>query len=413
MTVTTPWPYFILSACMISVAGVLARILRLNAGKLNIPLESLRGLLATSVLFHHAMVNYFYFQTGKWLMPPSRFYVFLGSAPVTLFFFLSGFLFWSKCIAHNGIGGYGTFLVARARRLVPAYYASVGIMLLIVFLNTHFKLAVPLKTFGGELARLLMFLPTPSVNGFQQAFYINAGVVWTLMCEIVFYLLLPLLFWLFKGYRVFIYIALASCIPWVLARHGVVFTVNPPPTTKVGPLIILVLDLFFGLGFGLGMVVAFLNTRCPQHWRQVLRQRRWTPIPLFFLAAPVLLKVDLYTPTEFFLLIVVFVFVVAGNDFLGLLSSPAVFLLGTVSYSFYITHGIVLFALSHLLNRWIQIRTLSPLQYWSLIGVVGVITVCFATLLYWTVERRFMKPSSALSRTFTAEQQEAGALVSR
>jgi peptidoglycan/LPS O-acetylase OafA/YrhL len=285
---------------MISVAGVLARILRLNAGKLNIPLESLRGLLATSVLFHHAMVNYFYFQTGKWLMPPSRFYVFLGSAPVTLFFFLSGFLFWSKCIAHNGIGGYGTFLVARARRLVPAYYASVGIMLLIVFLNTHFKLAVPLKTFGGELARLLMFLPTPSVNGFQQAFYINAGVVWTLMCEIVFYLLLPLLFWLFKGYRVFIYIALASCIPWVLARHGVVFTVNPPPTTKVGPLIILVLDLFFGLGFGLGMVVAFLNTRCPQHWRQVLRQRRWTPIPLFFLAAPVLLKVDLYTPTEFF-----------------------------------------------------------------------------------------------------------------
>jgi peptidoglycan/LPS O-acetylase OafA/YrhL len=90
-----------------------------------------------------------------------------------------------------------------------------------------------------------------------------------------------------------------------------------------------------------------------------------------------------------------------------------VFLLGTVSYSFYITHGIVLFALSHLLNRWIQIRTLSPLQYWSLIGVVGVITVCFATLLYWTVERRFMKPSSALSRTFTAEQQEAGALVSR
>ncbi|HEY4050537.1 MAG TPA: hypothetical protein VGM27_27040, partial [Acidobacteriaceae bacterium] len=67
MTVTAPWPYFVLSGCIIGVAGVLARILRLDTRKLNVPLESLRGLLATSVLFHHALVSYFYFQTGKWV----------------------------------------------------------------------------------------------------------------------------------------------------------------------------------------------------------------------------------------------------------------------------------------------------------------------------------------------------------
>jgi peptidoglycan/LPS O-acetylase OafA/YrhL len=94
---------------------------------------------------------------------------------------------------------------------------------------------------------------------------------------------------------------------------------------------------------------------------------------------------------------IVFVFVVAGNDFFGLLSSRAVFLLGTVSYSFYITHGIVLFVLSHLFNRWVPVQTLSPLEYWSLIGVVGVTAVCFSMLLYWTVERRFMRRSLALS----------------
>jgi peptidoglycan/LPS O-acetylase OafA/YrhL len=355
------------------------------------------------VLFHHAMVSYFYFQTGKWVTPASRFYAFLGSAPVTLFFFMSGFLFWSKCMARNGIGGYGSFLVARVRRLVPAYYVSVGVVLLIVFVSTHFELAVPPKTFAGEVMGLLMFIPTFSVNGFQQALYVNAGVVWTLMFEIAFYLLLPILFLIFKGYRVFIYIALAASISWVLARRGVVFPFDPP-TRPTGPLIILLLDSFFGLGFGLGMVVAFLYARCPPQWRQVLQQRRWTPIPLFFLAAPVLLKVDYYAPTEFLLLIIVFVFVVAGNDFFGLLSSPAVFLLGTISYSFYITHGIVLFVLSHLLNRWVQIRTLSPLRYWSFIGVVAVTATCFATLLYWTVERRFMRRSSALSPTSSSEQ---------
>jgi peptidoglycan/LPS O-acetylase OafA/YrhL len=183
------------------------------------------------------------------------------------------------------------------------------------------------------------------------------------------------------------------------------------PSTKItGKIALLLLDLFFGFGFGLGMAVAFLYARCPPHWKQVLQQRRWTPIPLFFLAAPVLLKVGFYAPAEFFLLIVVFAFVAAGNDFFGLLSLPSVFLMGTVSYSFYITHGIVLFVLSHLLNRWVQITTLSPLQYWSFIGVVGVTALCFSTLLYWTVERRFMKRSSALAQIGTATQP---ALVTR
>ena len=77
----------------------------------------MRGLLAISVLFSHAVVNYFYFQTGVWTNPPTPFYAFLGPGPVTLFFFLSGFVFWSKCLAHDGIGGYRSFLAARARRL--------------------------------------------------------------------------------------------------------------------------------------------------------------------------------------------------------------------------------------------------------------------------------------------------------
>jgi peptidoglycan/LPS O-acetylase OafA/YrhL len=161
------------------------------------------------------------------------------------------------------------------------------------------------------------------------------------------------------------------------------------------PFIAFALNSVFGFGFGIGMLVAFLYARCPKRWWRVLKQRRLTPISLFCLAAPVLFKVGTYSPAEFWLLGVVFVFVVAGNDFFGLLSSRGVFLLGTVSYSFYITHGIVLFVFSHLVNQWVPIRTLSPLQYWFLIGVMGVTAVCFSTLLYWTVERRFMRRSSA------------------
>jgi peptidoglycan/LPS O-acetylase OafA/YrhL len=397
MSITSPLPYFVLAPCLIGVAGILARFMPLNRDKLHIPLESLRGILAMSVLFSHALVTYFYFQTGVWTSPPSPFYAFLGPGPVTLFFFLSGFLFWSKCLAQGGIKSYRSFLAARVRRLIPAYYVSVAIVMFLVLGRTHFKLAVPLTTFLGEIARWLIFVPARDVNGLPRADLMNASVVWSLMFEVIFYLLLPLMFFVFKGNRIFIYMALAGAVSWTLARHG--FTAFTPALVRAGtlPFVAFALNSVFGLGFGIGMLVAVLYARCPKHVWRVLKQRRLTPIPLFFLSAPVLFKVGSYSPAEFLLLGVVFVFIVAGNDFFGLLSSKAVFLLGSASYSFYITHGIVLFVFTHLFNRWAPIRTLSPLQYWSLIGLVGITAVCFSTLLYRTVEQRFMKHSSALS----------------
>jgi peptidoglycan/LPS O-acetylase OafA/YrhL len=396
MPITTPLAYFVLAPCLIGVAGILARFLPKDRGKLNVPLESLRGLLAMSVFFSHAVVTYFYFLRGVWGAPPTPFYALLGPGPVILFFFLSGFLFWSKCLVHHGIGGYGSFLAGRVRRLIPAYYLSVAVVMLLVLAKTRFKLAVPLTTFLGELARWLIFVPSREVNGLQQAHLINASVVWTLMFEVIFYLLLPLLFFLFKGYRIFLYLAIAGAVSWTLARHG--FVAFTPAVVRAGllPFVTFALNSVFGFGFGIGMLVAFLDARCPKRWWQVLKQRRLIPIPLFCLSAPVLFNIGPYSAAEFWLLSVVFVFVVAGNDFFGLLSSRAVFLLGTVSYSFYITHGIVLFVFSHLFNRWVPIRTWSALEYWSLMSLSGVTAVCISTLLYWTVERRFMRRSAVL-----------------
>jgi peptidoglycan/LPS O-acetylase OafA/YrhL len=385
MSITSPLFYFVLAPCLIGVAGMLAHFVPLRRDKLHIPLESLRGLLAMSVLFSHAVVTYFYFQTGVWTSPPAPFYAFLGPGAVILFSFLSGFLFWSKCLAHDGIKTYRSFLAARGRRLIPAYYVSVAIVMLLVLARMHFKLVAPLTTFLGELVRWLIFLPTHEVDGFARASLVNASVVWSLMFEVMFYLLLPLMFFLFKGYRILVYMAIAGAVSWTLARHG--FTAFTPALVRGGPLpfVAFALNSVFGFGFGIGMLVAVLYARCPKHVWQALKQRRLTPIPLFFVSAPLIFKVGMYSAAEFLLLGVVFVFIVAGNDFFGLLSSKAVFLLGTVSYSFYITHGIVLFVFSHLFNRW------------ALIGLVGVAAVCFSTLLYSTVEHRFMKRSSAFS----------------
>jgi peptidoglycan/LPS O-acetylase OafA/YrhL len=232
------------------------------------------------------------------------------------------------------------------------------------------------------------------------------------MFEAAFYLLLPLIFFLFKGYRIFLHLGIAVAVSWTLARHG--FTEFTPALVRAGilPFLTFALNSVFGFGFGIGMLVAFLHARRPKHWWRVLKQKRLIPIPLFCLAAPVLFNVGGYSPAEFWLLGVVFLFIAAGNDFLGLLSSRAVFQLGTISYSFYITHGIVLFVLSHLFNRWAPIRAMPPLQYWSFIGLVGVTAVCFSTLLYWMVERRFMRRSPAFVTSDTARIVPAPNLTS-
>ena len=410
MAITSPAFYFVLIGLLIGVATLLSRGTRQDAKKLNVPLESLRGLLAVSVLSCHALVSYFSFKTGKWDPPPSAFFSYAGTESVEMFFFMSAFLFWSKCLANNGVGGYGSFLVKRLRRLAPAYYVSALLIVLVVLVRTHFRILISPLTFLGQLLMWLVFIPTPTMNGLKDVPNINASVTWTLFLEILFYLMLPVLYRIFKGYRILIGVGAALAIYAALALRGVRMSSDPHTTSPVA-LGVLFLDLLFGFGFGLGLLLAFVFKTCPPEWLAVLRQRRWTPIALLCLAAPMLLKVKYYDAPQFLFVIVFFAFVAAGNDFFGFLSLRGVFLLGTVSYSFYLTHGIVLYVLSHGLNHWVPIVSLSPVRYWGLIGVVGIATTCLATLLYHNVEVKFMHQRSALAHAVTKEETAQEAVV--
>src|SRR6185437_12688581 len=89
----------------------------------NLHFECLRGILALSVLFHHACITYFFYKNGKWEPPPSVFYAAIGPIAVTLFFVLSGYLFWRKARVAGGVPNVGKFFRARFRRILPVYYA--------------------------------------------------------------------------------------------------------------------------------------------------------------------------------------------------------------------------------------------------------------------------------------------------
>ena len=91
-------------------------------------LDGFRGLLASGVFIHHAVVNYGYAQTGRWEKPASRFYESLGGQCVLYFFMITGLLFWSKCLKGGGHINAKDLVSSRIRRIMPAYVASVALV---------------------------------------------------------------------------------------------------------------------------------------------------------------------------------------------------------------------------------------------------------------------------------------------
>lgn len=173
-------------------------------------LEGMRGMAAVGVLLTHVA-----FQTGAAGMPVlgrvwGRF-----DMAVAVFFALSGFLLWRPhAAAARGLGrapSLGYYLRHRAARILPAYWAVVCAVL--VLLPSAAGTA-GFRVWVSNLALLQVFVPLTLTDGLTQ--------MWSLSVEVAFYLVLPVLafaaMWL-RGsavrWRVPVLLGLAAvCLSW-------------------------------------------------------------------------------------------------------------------------------------------------------------------------------------------------------
>ncbi len=198
-----------------------------------------------------------------------------GDTGVNLFFILSGFLlflpFAKALLFDNPWPATGTFYLRRILRIIPAYYVSLFLMILIF----HPQFLQP-DHFGDLLMFLILFMDS-SPTAFKQ---IN-GPFWTLAVEWQFYLLLPcialgiaLLVRRFPQQRRLL--ALIGCLVilmgWgLLTRYlGIYLTSHPDETFGLPRMVINVgLFLFYGVpspglhgkfmeDFAVGMLVSTL-----------------------------------------------------------------------------------------------------------------------------------------------------------
>lgn len=349
-------PYILLSAFFLALAAMLVRISPFYRELTAHPprfdaIEGLRGFLALGVFFHHAAIGYYAQKTGVWGDSPVRFFNLTGHVGVSLFFMVTGFLFWEKALRNGGRFPLKAFYLSRLRRLAPAYLLSVLLVILAVALpiGPHDLSDLLWK----DIRYVLMFKGLRSVNDLN-------GVYWTLVWEWRFYLLFPLA---------------AFCLRW--KRGGLI------PAVLIFAYTLLQPSTIYIFNFICGGVAALL----------VVRKSEWP------------LKKPLYSAIAFALFALVFAFfdrgfgylqsllmfpfflcVTYGNSFFGLLDNRPARAIGGASYSLYLLHCIVLYIIIQTLNLYQPVASLDILSYWFLVAGMGAVVLAVSWLSYRYVE---------------------------
>lgn len=322
-------------------------------------LDGFRGILAFLVYIHHSVIAYRYYLFDKqWILPEDRILGLIGQFAVSGFFCLTGFLFWGKILRTEKLDVVD-FFKGRIKRIFPAYFVSVTLLIFIVLIKTDFKLSVSLSDFIREVFSWLLLGAggSPDINGVNQTGVINAYVFWTLKYEFYFYLSLPLLS-LFIRPVSFLLLSLLIVFyyTWYVTDYVVIYFVMGAFCAYTRKII--ASSIFFrGISSGFlllfSVVIYFLFCDTAYSWRGIL------------LAMPIMFSI------------------LNGGDFFTVLNKSYFRFLGEISYSLYLFHGMVIFVIFSLLGE--------KMSYVWLMILTTIVIIILSTISYLKVELPFMK----------------------
>jgi peptidoglycan/LPS O-acetylase OafA/YrhL len=342
----------------------------------------LRGYLALAVVVHHFSVWLSYAGGGKvWALPTSPALASLGSSSVALFFMITGFVFYPK-IRKPRETSWPALYVTRVFRIVPIIVACVAVVCVIILFRQNWT---PRGPFFKPVAYWVSTLEEPPIFGYRDSKFINANVLWSLRCEWIFYaLVLP-----------------------ICAIGGL--AVKPGRTWLIpaGLLGFSVAGRFFYSGHGFLLFCPLFAAGMIAYEVQVRHGLRAAfASPLACIAGVITLvgsSVIELDPTSLLKQLAVslfFVTVACGNGLFGILRTKGAQVLGEVSYSIYILHGVILsvsFVEVGFLNRFASLRMV-PLGLLVLIPIVTVISIAAFTF----IEKPFLEMGKRLAKRITS-----------
>ncbi|MEH3400128.1 acyltransferase [Enterobacter cloacae] len=334
-------------------------------------LDGMRFILASFVIFHHIDCAYTYIAKGKW-MPTSDWLLYMGKYGVALFFMITAFLFWGKVRKSKEIDWVDLY-EKRFYRIAPLSIFCSAIALASLFLLTerkefsHSILVASLSWFDAGL-----WNSKPAVTAFTPPFMALAGVTWTLRWEWIFYFSLPL-FFMFKKWSFELTVSVFAFSVYFL-----------PDFTK---------DAYLWSYFFAGMLCSVLKDKIH------LNAKSANIILVVMILITLLVQPALYGPPEKIFLCVIFFAVVSGANLYGVLINKAAIRLGAISYSLYLTQGLILFPMVIYFKNG---RNLDLNINTFIIFAVSYVLICIlSSLTFHFIERPFM---NRIKTSNTADQ---------
>ncbi|QTO55378.1 acyltransferase [Duffyella gerundensis] len=204
---------FVFVVSFFSCSILAYKIIGLDYGRnRNDKVDGLRGLLAFMVALFHYGATYNIELYGIWSSYDSLILKNFGSFSVSVFFIISGFVFYSTIFSKEC--KWLSFYISRILRIYPLFL----MVLIFIVLVSYFK------GNSSDLSGLYKYFlfGWGDLFGYDQSYLVNSGVQWTLLYEWLFYAALPLL-WALKNKKFtawFAISALASYVAFDLASKG-------------------------------------------------------------------------------------------------------------------------------------------------------------------------------------------------
>jgi peptidoglycan/LPS O-acetylase OafA/YrhL len=319
---------------------------------------------------------YLWIQEGRlgqrWGVPSVYFINELGAGSVSLFFMITGLVFYPKVLAGYKSTYWSTVYIFRLFRIVPLIVVSVGIVTGLIMFRTGE--IIDIRSISSA-AKWISGWSEPDILGYPDSGRINAYVLWSIWYEWLFYLLL-----------------LPACARVMDIVRGIRLPTYVLPITLFGILLATrVAAWLSGLKIPLLLylpqfAVGMLAFECQS--RAVIREimsKPWIKLLAIFgiILAMTFAKFPYGLAIPLFALF--FISVSCGNSVFGLLKTRGALIIGECSYGVYLFHGILLSVL--FFDVGVLVASVPTIVLPILVIGVAVSLVLLTSVTYLLIER--------------------------
>jgi len=328
-------------------------------------IDGLRGFLAFGVFVHHAAIWYIFLKSGSWVVPESRLYSQLGQTTVTLFFMITGFLFYKKLLdSQQKSIDWLSIYVGRCLRILPLYLVTLILSVTVIAIIRYSGWAPVIASPWNEKSLIGL---------------ITAGVTWTLSYEWKFYYALPLIavtlgrvYW--KWIVFSIVMLLISGINNSMDIHACAF---------IGGILAALLDRFL-------------------FWRNFAQSGWGSCCALTAIVVTIAFFDTAYAKEPLALLAAAFALIANGASIWGLLRTELSRILGEITYSIYLLHGPILFTLFYFIIGFEAAAKFEPIQHWIIICAVTPVILIAALISTFFFEYPTMAMANKITQRLRA-----------